>query len=360
MQSWKPRDTLHAELVPGLAALLAAGASTAPDTRTLRAAARTPAGQAAPVPLPPQVVDWLAQLTLLYGVPVEYLVPDTRLLPVESMRFFFVDRNWLDRMVDGALSVGVHGTRDDVFNEAAYEEVHRQVDGRQLTLRPSLRGEAGKADGTPGGPLTGLLMRSVIVSTWPGVEIHPTRGGASVPIVRMDRLSPDVLFCLFDGIPDRVEMTEPGEGLHFGVGGVADPDALSPAGTPDRVEMTEPGEGLHSGAGGVGDSGTFTVALRGLGHPRERPWPAGEQVREPRTPTGDTVKVEGRFRDGEGQPPGVLDVAGLVAAVEARMPPGALGPAGRLTPAGFAVQMVRAAGRQPFAPPSPPARGGKE
>jgi hypothetical protein len=329
MQSWKPRDTLHAELVPALASALAAGAANALEPRTLRAAAKAaPAAGASPVPLPPAVVDWLAQLTLLYGVPAEYLVPDTRLLPVESVRFFFVDRNWLDRLVDGALSVGVHGTRDDAFNEAAYEEVYRQVDARQVTLRPSLRGEAAEAaegDGTPGGPLTGLLMRSVVVSTWPGVELRPTRGGAPVPILRMDRLSPDVLFCVFGGVPDRVEMIEPGEGLHFGVGGT---------------------EG----------SPTFKVALRGLGYPKDAPWPAGEQVREPRG-TGSVVEVEGRFRAGEGQPPGVLDVAALVAAVETRMPEGALGPGGRLTPAGFAVQMVLAAGLQPFAPP-PPAPSG--
>lgn len=318
MQSWKPRDTLHAELIPGLASVMSATAPTAPAPG-MRVAANLLSIEASPVPLPPAVVDWLAQLTLLYGVPAEYLVPDARLLPAESIRFFHVDRNWLDRMVDGALSIGVHGTRDDAFTEAAYEEIYRQVDARQRTLRPSLRGESpDSVDGVPGGPLTGLLMRSIIVSTWPGMEIHPTRGGAEVPIVRMDRLSPEVLFCLFDGVPDRVEMIEPGEGLHFGVGGTR--------GSP-----------------------TFKVALRGLGFPANDPWPAGEQIRIPRN-TGSVVEVEGRFRAGEGQPPGVLDVAGLAAAVKAGMPSGALGPGGEVTPAGFAVQMVLAAGLQPFVP----------
>src|SRR4051794_16410654 len=319
MQSWQPRDTLHAELIPGLASILGAGGSAALELRASPGAARGREVEGAPEPLPPAVVDWLGQLTLLYGVPVEYLVPDAGLLPVESIRFFHVDRNWLDRLVDGALSVGVHGTRDDAFNEAAYEEVYRQVDARQLTFRPSLRGEApdAAANGTPGGPLTGLLARSVIVSTWPGVEVRPTRGGAAVPILRMDRLSPDLLFCLFDGIPDRVEMIEPGEGLHFGVGGTA-------------------------------GAATFKVALRGLGFPESNPWPAGEQVRQPRG-TGSVVEVEGRYRAGAGQPPGVLDVAHLAGAVKAAMPAGGLGPGGELTPAGFAVQMVRAAGLQPFA-----------
>src|SRR4029434_3804700 len=34
---------------------------------------------------------------------------------------------------------------------------------------------------------------------------------------RMDRVAPDVLFCLFAGVPARVEVDEPSEGLHFGV-----------------------------------------------------------------------------------------------------------------------------------------------
>jgi hypothetical protein len=312
MQSWKPRDTLHAELVPGLASLLAGGGG---PVALLRETAAEAPPAASPVALPEAVVDWLAQLTLLYGLPVEYLVPDTRLLPPESIRFFHIDRNWLDRLVDGALSVGVHGTRDDAFNESAYEEIYRQVDARQVTLRPSLRGKAEEANGAPGGPITGFLARSVIVSTWPGVEVRATRGTTVLPILRMDLLSPGVLLCLFDGIPDKVEMIEPGEGLHFG------------------VESTE-------------GAATFKVALRGLGFPAGNPIPAGDQV----LVGGRPVVAEGRYRAGAGQPPGVVDVAGLAGAIKAAMPAGALGPGGELTSGGFAIQMVLAAGRQPFEP----------
>ena len=49
-----------------------------------------------------RVVDWLAQLRLLRGVPFEYLVPDEGLLRPETMRFFHVDRNWTDVLVEGA------------------------------------------------------------------------------------------------------------------------------------------------------------------------------------------------------------------------------------------------------------------
>ena len=50
--------------------------------------------------------QWLARLRLLEGVPFAYLVADSELLPPESIRFFYLVRNWSDALVEGALSVG--------------------------------------------------------------------------------------------------------------------------------------------------------------------------------------------------------------------------------------------------------------
>ena len=57
------------------------------------------------------VVAWLTKLRLLEGVPFNYIVPSEEMLPNESIRFFHMDRNWLDAMVDGALSTGILDTR---------------------------------------------------------------------------------------------------------------------------------------------------------------------------------------------------------------------------------------------------------
>ena len=46
--------------------------------------------------IPAEVIDWLARLRLLHGVPFAYLVPDADLLPPESVRFFYLDRDWTD------------------------------------------------------------------------------------------------------------------------------------------------------------------------------------------------------------------------------------------------------------------------
>ena len=58
-----------------------------------------------PNPKLPQVVtDWFESLRKLEPVPFRYLVPDERMLPVESIRFFEIDSHWIDCLVDGAFS----------------------------------------------------------------------------------------------------------------------------------------------------------------------------------------------------------------------------------------------------------------
>src|SRR6478735_1768310 len=55
--------------------------------------ATTSSGLVASEPiLPPEVRAFLARARLLEGVPFQHLVPDSELLPPESIRFFFLDR----------------------------------------------------------------------------------------------------------------------------------------------------------------------------------------------------------------------------------------------------------------------------
>ena len=50
--------------------------------------------------VPFELRQWLARLRLLEGVPFAYLAADSALLPPESIRFFYLDRSWADRLVD--------------------------------------------------------------------------------------------------------------------------------------------------------------------------------------------------------------------------------------------------------------------
>ncbi|KAL0471217.1 hypothetical protein QR685DRAFT_525808 [Neurospora intermedia] len=52
------------------------------------------------------VLRFVSDLYHLINVPSRYLLPGQSMLPRESLRFFFVDGNWIDALVDGALSVG--------------------------------------------------------------------------------------------------------------------------------------------------------------------------------------------------------------------------------------------------------------
>ena len=56
--------------------------------------------------LPDDVTSWFWNLRQLKGVPFNYLLPDERILPPESIRFFRTDRAWIDCLADGAFSIG--------------------------------------------------------------------------------------------------------------------------------------------------------------------------------------------------------------------------------------------------------------
>ncbi len=183
------------------------------------------------VPLPEHLNDWLGRLRLLYGLPFDYLVPDERLLPPESIRFFYIDRNWTDRMVDGALSVGKTTSREFSHHHAVFNKVVGALDDEERNIRTKLRETESKAKNVrhsrvkakkSAADMTGFLFRSQAVSGWTGLEVKAYRGkntsnGTPLRLLRMDRLGPDILLCLFDGIPDIVDIEEPREGIQFGV-----------------------------------------------------------------------------------------------------------------------------------------------
>lgn len=177
--------------------------------------------------LPPELEDWLSKLSLLYGVPFEHLVPNAEMLPRESLRFFYIDPNWISCLVDGALSVGTHSSRDLLLIQAVYAEIQQSLKaGMQL-----VRGRLAKAE-TPQTVTTeiaaaGLLIRSQLISGWPGLEIAAYESytidqnnaivpGTKIRNLRIERLAPDVMLCLFAKLPKLVQLNEPKEGLVFG------------------------------------------------------------------------------------------------------------------------------------------------
>ncbi len=110
---------------------------------------------------PREVRQFLARLRLLEGVPFSNLVADSALLPIESIRFFYVDRGWTDALTQGALSVGTVNTGDRAQLDRLYGAIEDEIDSEERLVR--LPGgeerQAGRA-----GLMTGFLLRSRAVS----------------------------------------------------------------------------------------------------------------------------------------------------------------------------------------------------
>jgi hypothetical protein len=171
-----------------------------------------------PVPIPPEISDWFRRLSLLEGVPFNYLVPDERLLPLESIRFFQMDWLWIECLLDGAFSIGRVIAAD------------HQRDAEH-TKSPAAN---------PHAKISGVLMRSEVVAGWPGLLVDGFNGGTKLNLLRMDRLSANVLLCLFDGEATAVDFHLRPETLHFGL---AKLDSIlwrtAPAGTLDVLALAK-------------------------------------------------------------------------------------------------------------------------
>jgi hypothetical protein len=223
------------------------------------------------------VTDWLAQLALLHQVPFRHLVPDERMLPVESVRFFYLDPGWTAALTDGALSIGVEGSRDLELQEAWSAPLVSTVAAKVGQVRARRRGRpdlavataaaakpASEADAVaqPAAAAAalpqraGMLLRSALVAGWPGLVVQAD--GGATPLLRLDLLSGSVLLAIFDGVPGTITLGEPWHGLRFGV---QDGNVLhlrSPSGVPLNVQFPAAGHGdvfsgyLRPVTGGVG------------------------------------------------------------------------------------------------------------
>jgi hypothetical protein len=161
---------------------------------------------------------------LLYPVPFHYLVPHPALLPPESLRFFHLDDNWVYALVDGALSIAVRNLADQ---KRAASRSDLQSALSKIVYQHRLRLQGKHPEWNPSEsymltPKSGFLLRSSIVTGWPGVEVTASTSGATdqtIPkILRLDQISDGVLFCLARGSLESVTFREPREGITFGVG----------------------------------------------------------------------------------------------------------------------------------------------
>jgi hypothetical protein len=219
--------------------------------------------------VPAPLVRFLARLRLLEGVPFSYLVADADLTPAETIRFFYLDRNATDALVEGALSVGTVNSADRAQLEQLYAVVRAEVDKAERLVRmKDSDAPVVDAQGRPigaGGPITGFVLRSRLVSGWPGLHVRAYSkdtlpDNRTIPemdtspdrvrLLRMERLAPAVLLVLFDGVPQVVHLEEPRAGIQFGIrlDAVTDPSQQRAVLTVRDVK--NPNKGPLKGPGG--------------------------------------------------------------------------------------------------------------
>ncbi|MFT5318634.1 MAG: hypothetical protein ACI8RA_001901 [Chlamydiales bacterium] len=146
--------------------------------------------------IPKDLLKFFEDLALLEKVPFSYLLPAKGMLPVESIRFFYIDKKWQDCLQAGALSIGTLGLPGRQYVDQLWEEI-------QTELQTS--------------SCTGFFLRSQVISGWPDLQVVGfDNNHQPLTMRRRENLSDDVLICIFEGQIQSVEIHLKPEALHFG------------------------------------------------------------------------------------------------------------------------------------------------
>jgi hypothetical protein len=172
----------------------AAAVAGSADAHIPQVQAAAPSAHAEP---PTDLLDWLESLRKLQFIPHAYLLPDERILPAESIRFFTVDQRWLDALTDGVLSAVRAPTR--------YAAQCRDAETRLLARLPALM-------------LSGFFLRSAAVSGWPGLEVTAADAQDNpLTLYPRARLSPSIACYLFVGRIGSVTLRQSADTVHLSI-----------------------------------------------------------------------------------------------------------------------------------------------
>ncbi|KAK4167522.1 hypothetical protein QBC43DRAFT_256019 [Cladorrhinum sp. PSN259] len=167
-----------------------------------------------------QVLAWVMDRMFLVGVPAHYLISDPSHLQHESLRFFYIDPNWVDSLIDGALSLGNHmgEDRDRVAIKHAINQYIHHTPEHQ-THAPQI-------------PTYGFYLRSDLVTMFPDLKVttlpEPPKGVMPdrAPLLRHEIVADGVMVGLLDRLPDAaagsdfqgLRFTQPPHQQRFAVG----------------------------------------------------------------------------------------------------------------------------------------------
>ncbi|KAL2126961.1 hypothetical protein VTI74DRAFT_11554 [Chaetomium olivicolor] len=177
------------------------------------------------------VFQFIMDLYYLINVPSHYLLTDQSLLPPESLRFFFIDQNWICALVDGALSLGNHGGTDP-------DSPGAKAPGGDDPVRRAIKKAIDRffkeplcIQRKPANPRFGFYLRSAVVARFPDlkVSIHPkTKARDTAPILLRHNITDrDTMLGFFSEKPidhglEGLWFEPPGHQQFFSVGNITE------------------------------------------------------------------------------------------------------------------------------------------
>jgi hypothetical protein len=161
-----------------------------------------------------KIKTWFKELALLNDIPFNYLIPDEKMLPPESIRFFKLDQHWIECMLYGAFTIGGYIRTESGPRISKFRELTENIFDNTENIFDK----------------AGFIVRSELVSDYPDLMVDAYSAkvdgsniltkdqiAAKLTNIRMERIGSDVLFCLFEGDVRTAELYLKPEGLHFGL-----------------------------------------------------------------------------------------------------------------------------------------------
>ena len=146
------------------------------------------------------ILSWILDKMFLHNIPAHYLIVDPSYLPPESLRFFHIDPNWIDALLDGALSIGNH-------LDAPFDHIREKI---KMAVNRYMKAKIPRLDRVPQIPTFGFFLRSDLVRQLPDMLLNvafdaplkPDPADATkAPILRQEIIDTGMMLCLLDRTP---------------------------------------------------------------------------------------------------------------------------------------------------------------
>lgn len=156
-----------------------------------------------------QITTLLRSWMLLIDLPFQYLIPDPRLIPDNSIRFFQIDEAWVKALLTGAFSVTALALPD-------HDEYENNANSFWELIKSNW----------PNGAPYGFMLNSAVVAHHPEFVITGKKGEELVEIL-ITKKEGNLTYVLFNEKPNFVEIATPSQTLHAAFNPNEDHSALT-------------------------------------------------------------------------------------------------------------------------------------